>query len=448
MGISLLLIALNSLGLAWFLSNNMAREMLQRDAVVSMQFVNSIVRVQGATDYFHGDKQTANTPAMEEFFRHVADLPDVVRANVYGADRSMLWSSNRDLIGMRFEANPDLEKAFEGRQDPGIKQVDRDRKPEHVNFPMGVTSFVEFYVPIWSESRDRVVGAVEVYKVPVQLLNAIEMIRRYVWIGSLLGAAALYAAILVVARHARRLLRAQEARTVEAERLAVVGEMASAVAHGLRNPLASIRSCAELALDDAIPEATRQPIQDIIDQSDRLERWIRSFLEQSRGHDDSTSQPLQIDSVINECVDAFRHQMSSRGIRPLLSCEGASPIVLAHSAELGQVFNSVIANSIEAIEHDGEIRIERRLSAQGMVHIDFIDTGPGIAPEVLDRLFKPFSTTKSSGLGVGLALARRIVERLGGTVEIANAAKRGAGTGADAVGARVTVRVPAMKLAS
>lgn len=439
MGLSFFAIVINSLMLAWVLVGYMSHQMLERDAVVSMEIVNSIVHVQRAHKYFHGDKFDGQAPEMEEFFSHVSVLPDVVRANVYGGDRSVLWSSNPAMIGKSFSDNADLERAFRGEFAPEIKNVDRDHKPEHVSFPAGVTEFIEFYVPIWNEAGDEVVGAVEVYKSPVHLLAAIRTVERYVWTGALLGAIALYGSLAFVAWHARRMLRSMEARTVEAERLAVVGEMASAVAHGLRNPLASIRSCAELVLDEDIPDETKVPIRDIVDQSDRLERWIRSFLVQTRGSGDSIAQPIQIDAVITECFEGFRLQMASRKIEPVLALDGDSPIVVAQAAELSQVFNSVISNGIEAIQNEGRIRVERSITPDGKVSVVFLDTGPGLRPEMIERLFQPFATTKSSGIGVGLALARRIIERLGGTVDLANAPESGA---------RVTVQIPCMRIAS
>ncbi len=439
MAISLAVIATNSLLFAWILTGFLSKQMIERDAIVSMEYLNSIVKVQRATDYFHGEKMSAKVPEMEEFFLHVASLPDVIRANVYGEDRSILWSSNPEMIGKTFPYNEELEVAFTGAVDPELKTVQRDSKPEHVNFPPGVTEFIEYYAPIWAESGRRVVGTVEIYKSPTQLLGSIKMGQRYVWLGSLGAAIALYTGLALVAWYARQVLREQEARTIESERLAVVGEMASAVAHGLRNPLASIRSSAELALDDEVDERIRQPLHDIVEQSDRLERWIRSFLRQASSTEMQDARPMPIDNVIDECIAGFQPQLDARRISLSRLSEGGSPIVIAHSAELSQIFNSMIANSIEAIEHDGKIIIERSMNTDGVIKVEFIDSGPGFAPEILTHAFTAFATTKNSGVGVGLTLARRTVDRLGGKIALSNR---------DSSGARVTIELPATRLAS
>jgi len=91
MAISLLVIVTNSLLFAWILTGFLSMQMIQRDAVVSMDYVNSMVEVQRATDYFYGLNDADKKPEMEEFFRQLASLPDVIRSNVYGEDRSILW---------------------------------------------------------------------------------------------------------------------------------------------------------------------------------------------------------------------------------------------------------------------------------------------------------------------------------------------------------------------
>lgn len=432
LGISLLIIAINSLVLAAALSSYLSERMLTRDSVVSMQFVNSIVRVQNAAEYFHGDTMNAKAPEIEEIFRHVAGLPDVLHANVYGADRSVLWSSNPTLIGKRFPDNDELERAFRGELAPQVETYERGRKMEHAYFPEGITRFIEHYLPIWGVERD-VIGAVEVYKSPEQLLQSIRHAQNYVWIGSLIGAAVLYSGLILVTLYARRILRLQEARTVEAERLAVVGEMASAVAHGLRNPLAAIRSCAELVLDDDIPDESRRFVEDIIGQSDRLESWIRSFLIRTRVAGDDEKPLAAVDEVLRDCLNGFRPQMASRGIDADFEPEGAGPLVRVPASELAQIVNSVLANGIEAIERDGRILIERHANDDGTISVVIRDTGPGMPPDVLSSAFEPFATTKPSGLGIGLALVRRILERVGGTMELRNRDDRGA---------EVTLRLP------
>ncbi|MEZ5652610.1 MAG: ATP-binding protein [Burkholderiaceae bacterium] len=426
MAFSLLIIVINSAVFSWLLAGFLERRMLERDVTVAMEFVNSIVRVQRAGAYFHGQSMDPSTPEMEEFFRHVASLPGVFRANVYGQDRSVLWSSDPALIGRRFTENDELEATFRGELEPEIESVDRGQKPEHVNFPPGIDRYIENYLPIWSEDRASVVGAVEIYKHPTQLLSAIHTGQMYVWLGSGVAALILYAALGLVVAHAQRVLREQEAQNVEMERLAVVGEMASAVAHGLRNPLAAIRSCAELALDDQLSDQSRESIGDIVAQSDRLEGWIRSFLRRARSDGETPTEIIAVDEVVRECLAGFAAQLGARNIQAIFDSSGDSPLVYAPRNELNQVLNSVVSNSIEAMKEDGLLSVSRERDADGMICVIITDTGPGIPESIAGGVFTPFVTTKSSGLGIGLALARRIIERIGGSMELANRRERGA----------------------
>ena len=422
---SFFVIALTTAVFGTLLSSYLTRQMVARDAVVSMEFLNSIVRVENAAPYFRGERNVEPAPDMEELFHHVGRFPDVFRANVYGMDGTILWSSLPGLIGQKFTDNDDLAAAMHGEINPEIKRFSDFEKDEHVNFPDSGERFIESYLPIWSEDRSRVVGAVEIYKAPAKLLSAIAQVNRLCTIGGAVGAMVLFGALLVVVVYTTRILRRQEARLVEAERLAVIGEMTSAVAHGLRNPLAAIRSCAELALDDDLPQSSRQPIADIVEQSDRLESWIRSFLRRSRNDPSHPSEQISVDSVVRHCLDHFAAQFENRAIIVELVNEGPEFFAVAERAEVEQVINSILANSIEAMKQGGMIRITRSIQKDGKSAIRFADTGPGVPKEMLDRLFEPFQTGKPSGLGVGLALARRIAERLGGSIELRNRAERG-----------------------
>lgn len=435
LGISFVLIFSTALILSATLSRYIVMQMMYRDATVSAEFLNSVVQIENATAYFLDSETAPDVQDIKELLVHVGALPDVFRANVYSNSGAILWSSDAEMIGQNFPDNEELAGAMRGDLDPELNVVDRGAKDEHVGFPAGITEFIEYYIPIRSMDGRAVIGAVEVYKAPGKLLNTIHRLRTYAWLGALLAAAVLFGGLAVVVTYASRVLARQEARTVETERLAVVGEMASAVAHGLRNPLASIRSCAELTLDDDIPESSRETLNDITDQVDRLEGWIRSFLIRSRRDPGSLSEQAQIDQLIARCIEGFQPQMARRAITATISSGTGSPMVLGRSAELEQVLNTIISNGIEAMDDGGVLDVSWRNRSDGTVEVQISDTGPGVPAEMMQKLFEPFQTGKAAGLGVGLALGRRIAERLGGSLEMANGAVRGA---------VVTLRLPAL----
>ncbi len=423
--LSFIAIFSTALILSTALSRYIIHQMMMRDAMVSSEFLNSIVHVEQAAPYFLGITDAPTPPDVQEFVSHVSRLPDVFRANVYGVDGTILWSSDPHLIGKRFPANEELAAAMEGEMQPHLQAMTEADKDEYVGFPPGMTEFMEFYIPIRREITGDVVGAVEVYKAPESLVSSMYQIRRMAWLGALAAGCVLFSGLAVVVAYASRVLHRQELRIVETERLAVVGEMASAVAHGLRNPLAAIRSCAELTLEDDIPEHSRTSLRDITNQVDRLESWIRAFLIRSRNDPASLSEQAQIDEVVRRCLDGFESQMRKRGITAVVQGGAGKAVAMAQSSELEQVLNSIFSNSIEAMEGGGTLRVGWTSDTQGRITVTVSDTGPGIPPDMMGRLFKPFETGKAAGLGVGLALGRRIVERMGGSLSLRNGAQRG-----------------------
>jgi signal transduction histidine kinase len=409
--------------LSQYLANYMTTNMMMRDAVVSMEFLNSIVRVEEQDPRsftMTRASELSDDPETDEFFIHVSRLPDVFRSNVYAADGEILWSSDPELIGQTFEANEELETALRGELHPEIVVVDRGEKAEHVGLPEDVEEFIEFYIPIWAEDGTAIIGAVEVYKAPESLLATIHRVVTIAWAGALLSGTVLFTALLSVVYYAARILKRQEHRLIETERLAVVGEMASAVAHGLRNPLAAIRSCAELVADDDIPQDSRETVLEITDQVDRLEAWIRSFLTRSRAEPGLAADTAHVDMIVQTCIRGFANQLEKRGIAVELMKSSGSPVAAAASAEVEQVLNTILSNAVEAMKGGGTLRIGWNSAPGGRIAIEVQDTGPGLTAEQIDRLFVPFQTSKSSGLGVGLALGRRIAERLGGTLDLRN----------------------------
>jgi two-component system, NtrC family, sensor histidine kinase HydH len=434
--VSFLAIAANALVFSYAVSSKVEQDMLQRDANLSSQYLNSTVQLVGASSYFHGSSFNPQAPAMEAFFRQISGLPEVLGANVYSLDRQILWSSDRGQIGRRFASNDSLEAAFRGELLPQIETLNTSAaSDEHVDFPVGLSQYIETYIPIWSDNGSTIVGAVEVYRSPVALLQDIASVKHTIWLGTALGALVLFATLIAIILLVRNILAEQERRIVETEKYAVVGELTSAVAHGLRNPLASIRSSAELALDDDISSNVRGALGDIVSQAERLESWIRSFLVQARDVPGALPAAVLLDDAIRDCLEGFAPQAKARGIVLEFCPQGESPRVKIKKAELCQVINSLIANSLEAIGRSGEVMVRRQDDGTGRVTLTIEDNGPGIAPEIAPRLFQSNATGKASGLGVGLSLTKRIVDRCGGSIELVNRSIRGA---------RATLRLPAM----
>jgi len=398
----------------WLLSAFLTDRLLQQEARLTHEFVDRLVEDEEARPFFAAVQQPP-APQWLELVTHISRLPDVLRANLYSPQRGIVWSTDPKLVGKHFNENPELERALRGEL---VAHGGEGEKMEHDALGASYPFFVEIYAPVFDAGHGRVVGVVELYKAPTALFAAISAAQRAVWIGAALAGSFLYLALFWMVRRADLLIREQGERLVQSETLAALGEMSSAVAHGIRNPLATIRSSAELALESD-PRDWRHSARDIVDQVDRLDVWVRELLSYSEPLADKLER-IRLCGVLRDSLGHFSSELERRSIVVSLRIEDALPPVKGDALMLGQVFNSLLANAVEAIERNGRIELTAERGAEGQLRISIRDNGPGMSREQMTRAFKPFHTTKAKGLGIGLALARRIVERVGGSISLAS----------------------------
>ena len=267
-------------------------------------------------------------------------------------------------------------------------------------------------------------GVLEIYRSPPGLFDAIDKATSRIVRGVVAVALALYASLFAIVWRGTRLVRAQQRRLVAAEKLATAGEMASAVAHGLRNPLASIRSSAELCLVDRLPAATADALADIVAGVDRLEGWIRQYLGFMRPAT-GTADGTDLAATVTESLDGFASQLRTRRIGLTLGIAEDLPPVSVNPVMVTQIVNGLIANAVEAMPEGGELRIAAEAQGRELVRLRIEDTGPGMTEQQLADAFEPFMTSKPGGLGLGLPMAREILERHGARLDLASAPGRG-----------------------
>lgn len=407
---------------ALFLEHFLTSHLLGRDSEVMMRFINGIVRVEDATGFFETSGRNPGRGDMTELIRHFDNMPSMIRANAYGQDRTIIWSTAPELIGQRFLDNPELEEAFRGGRPVDSGMEGESDKREHTT--LADAFFVENYLPIWTdESQKKVIGVVEFYRTPVELLAAIESGRRDIWVGAAVAAAVVYLTLFGFVLHADRVIRRQTAALGESQTMAALGEMAEAVAHGLRNPLAAIRSSAELALDEPEDGERRELMADVLTHVDGMTVSIGQYLSYggAAGH---AEMRADLAAASERGVAALGRQLHRAGIS-VSRADAPGPWVSINPLLLDQVLHTLLSNAIEAMPEGGEIAIGIATVEDDAV-LSLRDTGLGMTPDQLDRAFTPFATTKRNGLGMGLPLARQIVQRQGGALTLASAP--GAGT--------------------
>lgn len=242
------------------------------------------------------------------------------------------------------------------------------------------------------------------------------------------------------ARHVRR-LRAAHARAGRAERLAELGSMTRGLAHEIKNPLSTIglnvQLLAEALKDSGLPDEERAPLLRRLSalgrEAERLRGILTDFLEYA-GELRLEAREADLNQTVDELIDFFIPQAEQQGVRLRADLARGEVRAWFDPAQVKQAVLNLMLNAVQAMaRHEGpgprELILRTAAGADeerrptGVVHV--IDTGPGIAPEALPRIFDPYFTTKAGGSGLGLPTARRIIEAHGGRLDVHTEPGRG-----------------------
>lgn len=416
------------ISVTWFLTNYLTSQMLLRDAEVSRDYIESIIATEKVHEQFSLEEKPPSQQTLAPFVEHLPTLPDLVRANLYARDGTVLWSTDNQLIGRRFDANPELTRALRGEivLETGLLASD-EHKAEHAGLNQKTRAderkhFVEAYLPIRNAGGQEVLAVVEAYKTPRSLFQAIDQGVYIAWASAGFSGLVLYLAFFGIIRRGDKLMRIQRERLIEAETLTAVGEMAAAVAHNIRNPLASIRSAAELAREEDRC-GVQDCLNDIMGQADRLDRWVRELI--LAAHNTGTQLELvDVNRLVQDVLNGAAPEVRRRNIELIFSADRL-PYIRGSRAPLGHAIGSVISNAVQATPSGGRLYVETSLAAHKRVQIVVEDSGEGIPPHARRQVFRLFFTTKPNGSGLGLSLARRIIERHSGAIELESALGKG-----------------------
>jgi signal transduction histidine kinase len=226
--------------------------------------------------------------------------------------------------------------------------------------------------------------------------------------------------------------RELESRLHQVEKAAVVGRLAAAIAHEIRNPLNYINLTLDHLRSAFAPEDTakRETFERLADQLKtevaRINRHITDFLKYSR----PSALELESLDLRAQAEDAMRvisGQAAESGIETTVKEEAAVPLVMADRDSLRSVFTNLLINSFEAMDGEGG-SIGITLAAEGpeRVRVEITDTGRGISPEDIAKIFEPYYSTKETGTGLGLAIVKKAIDDHGGSINVSS--KSGGGT--------------------
>jgi signal transduction histidine kinase len=220
-------------------------------------------------------------------------------------------------------------------------------------------------------------------------------------------------------------LRLNQEALSRALRVGTTGEFAAALAHEINQPLTAISNYARLVKSAADPAAASEASDRLIAQVERaaeVVRRLRNFIRLGR----SETAPVTVPRLVQEAIAYCRTELDTQGIELQSRLARDLPAVKADALQIEQVIVNLVRNAAEALtdagRHDGKVVIEAERDAAGFVVIRVRDNGPGFDPDLAERAIDPFATTKTDGLGLGLSLARSIVEAHGGRLSIESGA--------------------------
>ena len=221
---------------------------------------------------------------------------------------------------------------------------------------------------------------------------------------------------------------------IHSEKLAVVGQLAAATAHEIRNPLTSIKGFLQLLEhrlkgnqhENEIREYTRIMVEEV----DRMEKIIRDFLLMTKPSD-VVRERADINALLERMLTIVQNQATLRNITVVTELRSES-MVLMHREAIQQVALNLLQNAFEAMNTGGTLTLQT-LEEDGFVSIKVIDTGVGMTDEEIANLGSPFYSTKTEGTGLGLTVSTKIIKEHGGRLIVES--KKGIGT-------TITVRLP------
>ncbi|PJN91034.1 PAS domain-containing sensor histidine kinase [Bacillus sp. mrc49] len=225
-------------------------------------------------------------------------------------------------------------------------------------------------------------------------------------------------------------VRREEELMVLSEKVSVIGHLAAAVAHEIRNPLTSLKGFVQLM--DITKEVNPLHSDIMLKEIDRI-NIISSELLILGKKQDVVFRRIDLADSVQQVFTLMKAETNLNNIEMVLKIKTAEPIsIMADSIELKQLFINIVKNSIEAIDENGEIDISLQIIDDNAV-ISISDNGSGMVPERLERIGEPFYSTKEKGTGIGLAICRKIVHRLDGELDFESEVNKGT---------TVTIRIP------
>lgn len=212
----------------------------------------------------------------------------------------------------------------------------------------------------------------------------------------------------------------------EKENLALIGEVVSSIAHSLSNPLNIISGNADYLLMNKKPDDEGyQELKTIVEEATRITKSLRSILNFSRPIKTELVK-TNLNEIIKEVVNNNKMLINGKNIKIEIKLENHLPAIYADKAQVYEAISNILINAVQAIDDKGIIRLTTNYDDK-FVNAEITDNGTGIPNDIIDKIFKPFYSSKSygKGTGLGLALTKRIMDEHKGKIKVKSEIKKG-----------------------
>ncbi len=219
-----------------------------------------------------------------------------------------------------------------------------------------------------------------------------------------------------------------ERRTRHAERLAELGSLTGGLAHEIKNPLSTVQLNLQLLQEDLDPHHPSYPrlrnrLNTVHREAGRLREILDDFLRYA-GRIELDRKPVDLNPMLEELVDFFTPQAQAHKVQLRLHKHPSPVVAPVDERMLKQAVLNLMLNAVQAMTSGGELLLSVAPRGREAV-IDVIDTGPGIAADVLGQIFQAYYTTKKGGTGIGLAMTQRIADEHGGSIDVRSEVGKG-----------------------
>jgi signal transduction histidine kinase len=338
---------------------------------------------------------TRESNSIDEFLEKVINL--VPQAMQFADETSVrIVFRNREYTGPDFQKTPSkiTENLVVGDEEPGFVEIYSIREKPYVKKQNHFTKTL----------AERISGALRQMELEISLRNHNERLETD------------------VEDRAKDLETVQE-KLIRSERLAAVGELASGVGHELRNPLNVIRNCAYLlnmSLTEKGDEEALSTLEVLDKQIDAANKIVTDLMDFTRIKPPSLHR-TDLNSLIKESLS---YVTVPEQVKIKSNLNGDSHHVSIDAEQMGRVFTNIVSNACQAMNGKGELDIDTG-TGDTYAWVSFRDTGCGIPEENLSKIFEPLFTTKPKGIGLGLAISKRLVEQNGGKIDVASQVGKG-----------------------